>query len=313
MSNKENRHTWYIVGHGAIGLLWANALSCHNKVSLVLRDPSLSSALTYTFTDIKEHSKQLTVDITSVENLSCEQITIDKLLIPTKAYDILPAVKQLQPFLSDTCSLLLCHNGLGTIEKVQALLKPKQSLYFATTTHGAYKPSKHSVVHTGLGETKIGLIQGHDSLIESKGLLPPFSWQTNITVTLWNKLAINCTINPLTAIHNCKNGELEKSEYRTQLTQICQEFCLVANKSLESKALKSEVFNSEQLLNRCLEVIKATANNFSSMHQDVKHARLSEIDFITGFLINKASELNLSVPTHELIYRQFMDISSKHQ
>ena len=308
MTNKSNHQTWYIVGHGAIGLLWASALSCNNRVTLILRDSSSSSALRYTFTDIKGQQKQQTLDITSKENLSREQITIDKLLIPTKAYDILPAVKQLQPFLSETCIILLCHNGLGTIEKVQALLKPKQSLYFATTTHGAYKSNKHSVVHTGLGETKIGLIQGKDSQIEAQDLLPPFSWQKNITVTLWNKLAINCAINPLTAIHNCKNGQLERSEYRTPLTEICQEFCLVAN-----LVLKSEVFNSQQILNRCLEVIKATANNFSSMHQDVKHGRPSEIDFITGFIISKAQEFDLSVPTHQLIYRQFMDISSKHQ
>ena len=377
MNNHSSDQNWFIVGHGAIGLLWANFFSLHNpslhnpsshnlsshnlskysSVSLILRNSVAHSTdfeqtqTDYTVTDIKQKQHVVTLNTICLNSLHHHKTIINKLLIPVKAYDVQPALEQLQPFLSDTCTIVLCHNGMGTIEKAQTLLKPKQSLYFATTTHGAYKPNKHHVMHTGLGETKIGLIQGTNTLAKSANLLAPTVWQQDIAYTLWNKLAINCAINPLTAIHQCKNGALAEQQYRKILTQICEEFCLVANRALNNETVNLNLsglataddtkhadltntsstnihststvststnptnnmpFDSQTLLTQCLSVIAATANNYSSMHQDVHHGRISEIDYITGFIINKAKALNLSVPTHQLIYRQFSDITSKH-
>ena len=317
MSNQSDNQSWFIVGHGAIGLLWAKSLSVSNPVNLILRQPKAYSAqpkqiqFDYTFTDIKQQKHPLTLNTSNLNALKLSKTVINKLLIPVKAYDVQPALTQLLPLLSDTCTIVLCHNGMGTIEQAQSLLKPGQSLYFATTTHGAYKPNQHAVKHTGLGETKIGLIQNKHSLAASTNLLPPTNWQQNITHALWSKLAINCAINPLTAIHNCKNGDLAQSQYRQVLTEICEEFSQVANKALVNTT-NNQAFNSQALLAQCLDVIAATADNYSSMHQDVHHRRTSEIDYITGFVINQAKALNLSVPTHQLIYRQFCDITSDH-
>lgn len=314
VTNQDDRQSWFIVGQGAIGLLWAQSLSSSTPTTLILRQVAEQIA-NYAFIDIQEQQNILTLNTTCLNTLRHNKTVINKLLIPTKAYDVLPALQQLQPFLSGTCTIILCHNGMGTIEKAQTLLKPQQNLYFATTTHGAYKPNQLSVNHTGLGETKIGLIQGKHTLAKDNNLLTPISFQHDINLTLWNKLAINCAINPLTAIHNCKNGALAQPQYRQILTQICEEFSQVANQALAKTTndIQYKPFNSQQLLTQCLTVIKATANNYSSMHQDVHHGRTSEIDYITGYIIDKAKALNLSAPIHRLIYRQFSDIASDHQ
>ncbi|MFT7914881.1 ketopantoate reductase C-terminal domain-containing protein, partial [Salmonella enterica] len=34
------------------------------------------------------------------------------------------------------------------------------------------------------------------------------TWSTEILSRLWRKLALNCAINPLTVLHDCRNGEL---------------------------------------------------------------------------------------------------------
>ncbi|NMU82308.1 2-dehydropantoate 2-reductase, partial [Vibrio parahaemolyticus] len=88
------------------------------------------------------------------------------------------------------------------------------------------------------------------------------------------KLAINCAINPLTAILQCKNGELAKPEFKIQLESITQELVEVMSK--EGIAIE---FRS--LFDTVMQVVNATAENYSSMRQDVFHQRRTEIDFIT--------------------------------
>jgi 2-dehydropantoate 2-reductase len=34
----------------------------------------------------------------------------------------------------------------------------------------------------------------------------PHEWSTDILTRLWRKLALNCAINPLTVLHDCRNG-----------------------------------------------------------------------------------------------------------
>ncbi len=53
--------------------------------------------------------------------------------------------------------------------------------------------------------------------------------EPNITQALWNKLAINCAINPLTAIHQCLNGKLAAESYRSILDSIIEEVVAVMN------------------------------------------------------------------------------------
>ena len=299
-----NLNHWHIVGHGAIGLLWAQKLNQYHNTSLIMRQSSTDNTPHCHFTYTSLNGKQSDLTLTKTRLTTSNKI--DHLLVPVKAYDVIPAIAQLKSYLTDNCTIVLCHNGMGTITPVQQQLTNDQSLYFATTTHAAYKPSPTQIIHTGAGETKIGLIQGENRLKTQKGLLAPIQWQDNIETTLWTKLAINCAINPLTAIHNCRNGELAQAKYQHIITSICEEFVLVANQCGQS-------FEVEQLISQCQQVINATANNYSSMHQDIHHGRASEIDYITGFIIQKATQLKLSVPTHELIYRKFTHVATDNQ
>lgn len=36
-------------------------------------------------------------------------------------------------------------------------------------------------------------------------------WSLDILSRLWRKLALNCAINPLTVLHDCRNGETARA------------------------------------------------------------------------------------------------------
>lgn len=62
--------------------------------------------------------------------------------------------------------------------------------------------------------------------------------------------------------------------------------------------------SAENLLLYVNQVIESTADNISSMLQDIRAQRHTEIDYITGFLLNRARAHGLSVPENARLFEQ---------
>ena len=60
---------------------------------------------------------------------------------------------------------------------------------------------------------------------------------------------------------------------------------------------------SEELLRRVMMVVELTADNYSSMYQDMEQGRETEIEAITGFLLNKAALHGIAVPVNQGLYQ----------
>lgn len=293
---------WHIIGRGSIGLLWAYALGkLGHSVHQVVKSSSEPTTDIFDFTSVCGEPSQFTVASQTYAQLDSKKQPIDYLVVPLKAYDILPAIQQIKPYLHANTVVILCHNGMGTIEEVQHELGATQPLLFATTTHGAWRKGRQHLVHSGLGETKIGWVstgsvQTYNGLKHTLNqILTPVSWHDDISKVLWQKLAINCVINPLTAIHQCQNGELAKAAFNQQITHLCEEICAVANAC-------GLPFTVSELTDNSYRVIKGTANNFSSMNRDVAAHRLTEIDYITGFLLTQAKKAGIAVPENRAVF-----------
>ena len=63
-----------------------------------------------------------------------------------------------------------------------------------------------------------------------------------------------------------------------------------------------------ELLENVQQVITATANNYSSMHQDIRFKRQTEIAFINGYISTKAEELNIKVPHNQRLVEQIRQL-----
>lgn len=112
---------------------------------------------------------------------------------------------------------------------------------------------------------------------------------------IWNKLLINAIINPLTAIHRIKNGQLTESPFLLRkMTELYEEGVGLAR--------AMEVNVAEDLWQQLLLVCQRTAGNSSSMLQDVLQGRQTEIEWINGSLIRMALQLGMSLPCHEALY-----------
>jgi|TARA_R110002012_G_scaffold56089_1_gene143515 2-dehydropantoate 2-reductase len=277
-----------ILGNGAIGnLLVLKCYQIKQDVGVFMRS---QQHFTLTATDIGHQAHQINIDSLARASLS----EFNLLIIPVKAYQVVNALKQLQTDLTPVQTIVLLHNGMGVIESAKALL-PDNPIIAATTSHAAYKPDAQSVTETGLGVCHLGYLQ-HPGAIDSEQihnilnrLLGPCTWHEKIEQALWDKLAINAAINPLTAIHRVNNGQLTELKYRADIESICAETVSVMTAS-GFHADKSE------LVEKVLSVANATATNYSSMYQDIAHHRLSEIAFINGYICQEAQKQGLDVP-----------------
>jgi 2-dehydropantoate 2-reductase len=220
------------------------------------------------------------------------------LLVTTKANDAAAAVAAVVHALSPRAPVVLLHNGMGILEQLAAQ-HPALQLLAGTTTEGAYL-DESVVVHAGLGETVIGQ-QGQEAPAWFESFADSderFYWTQDIDAALWKKLLINCAINPLTAVHRCRNGALaEDPALAAAVGELCEELEAVS----AARGYRQE---PGTVRDWAMTVIRQTAANQSSMLQDVLNGRETEVGYITGYLVLEARRLGVPCPHNEALLAQ---------
>jgi 2-dehydropantoate 2-reductase len=194
--------------------------------------------------------------------------------------------------------VVLLQNGVGFQESVRLTL-PAARVFSAVTTEGAFLEAELCVRHAGRGHTQLGLHPRAEAAtaaalateLSGGGLaVEPVA---DIEAALWRKLAVNCAINPLTALHGCRNGRLlEDCVLYAEFSALCTELETVFA-GLGRGAI------ARTLRDQASAVARATANNRSSMLQDLEAHRETEIDFITGQLCRVARGAGIPCPRNE--------------
>lgn len=302
-----------ILGAGAIGCLWACRLAKqdHHIHFWTRTDKPSFSIVLNDCVQTKEHAQTpLAPELFDFTSNNIQSIAKSELIIVTvKAFQVEQALNDIFDHIAPHTPIMIMHNGMGTQQHVKTRLVDHPILY-ATTSQAAFKPNKEHINHTGLGPTWLGAFnqsaQGFTSLAELfHQALAPCGWHHDINEPLWQKLAINCAINPLSAIHQCQNGELATPQFHAVLTQVCHEVAAVMQAegyAVAAKKLKQTVDT----------VIKATAANYSSMYQDIFQQRKTEIDYITGYLITRAKVHGIAVPMNTQLWQDVKLLEQNH-
>jgi len=88
-------------------------------------------------------------------------------------------------------------------------------------------------------------------------------------------------------LHDCRNGDLQ--EHHCEVATLCGEL----TELLERCGQPAAAENLQQEVER---VIHATAANYSSMHQDVKNRRRTEISYLLGYACKASDRHKLNLP-----------------
>ena len=280
---------WHILGAGSLGTLWATRLARAGvPVRLILRNEArLASYRAGQGLTRVEHGVEHTYAVIGETPESPEPI--HRLLVACKAYDAQSAIAQLQHRLAPDAELILLQNGLGSQDAVAAQVPSARCIY-ASSTEGAFRDGDWRVVFAGHGYTWLG-DAGHPTPalwlddLQAAGI--PHEWATDILTRLWRKLALNCAINPLTVLYQCRNGGLQA--HQCEVATLCAELAELLEYCGQPAA-------AEDLHAEVERVIQATAANYSSMYQDVANARRTEISYLLGYACQAAARHQLVLP-----------------
>jgi len=324
MTNKDKVNI-VIVGQGAIGLLWYRHLhqNCHNQVntSLLSSKNSIRNKNFYTFTSFENIDEKVALLHTN-DNILAKA---DFILICVKSYQIQTAIERIHLKIKKNSSIVLCHNGLGTIDKLKNTLLKSFDVYTLLITHGCKKVQNTSgewhIKHTGVGHSDLGVIhrenvednsRDENTHDENKRLLtallhqalPLVLFSEDIKTKQWLKLIINCVINPITALNNIENGEVNLPIFRHSTKKLLEEIISIAKQ-------ENLTFNLDELLNQVETVAKNTAKNSSSMRCDLLNKQRTEIDYINGYIHKLGLKHKIATPENTRMWQQITTLTDK--
>jgi len=205
---------------------------------------------------------------------------------------------------------------MGTIDEVATLFSNQQdrpNFLAAITKHGVYSTGPFKSVHAGLANVTIGQVslgasatskQAQylvDRIVEAKILAATEVAPQELLYLQLEKLAINSIVNPLTALFRVKNGELLEHDEITGLSEVLLAETSAVLQSLPEAKDGRIKFTKQELMDKFVDSATKTAGNTSSMLQDIKASRETEIDYINGWIVNRGKEQGTKVDNNEKV------------
>lgn len=284
-----------VIGPGAVGLLWAGRLAqAGAQVALLDHRPERAQRLNDQGIILEDDSGHVNHMLPASALPQVLQET-DLALVCVKAYQTEEVAKALGQHLSAEGRALTLQNGVGNVEALVAALGPERVLG-GITSEGATLLDQGRVRHAGQGQTHLGPAQGvlDGFTREVVQLLNSAGFATQAVEgcqnLIWTKLVINVGINALTAILNLPNGRLlELPHAAAMMDQAVGEAVEVGHELGIS-------FIHHDMLEAVRKVALGTSKNISSMLQDVRAKRRTEVQFINGAVLDKGIELGLDCP-----------------
>lgn len=255
---------------------------------------------------------------------------IDCLVVTCKASDTVRALSTVRHRLTPDSTVLLLQNGMGTIEEVSEAVFPDPSdrphYMSGVISHGLMRKAPFQVSHTGVGTTLLAPLPPGDIitpantwnnvdwapttkyLLRTLTLTPPLVavavTPSDLLQFQLEKLAMNCVINPLTALLDCLNGEpLYHFSFsrvmRLLLIEISSVICALPE--LQGIPGIEHRFSAERLRHLAVKLMNKTSKNASSMLQDVRGRRNTEIKYMNGYIIRRGEELGIKCTLNYMI------------
>ena len=240
----------------------------------------------------------------------------DYYLVCTKSFDTENAARHLKPVLEQQKSpIVLCQNGWGNAE-IFTRFFPNKQVFNGRVITGFIRPEPHVVdvtvhaqpVHLGslFLEDSASLFELADAL--SKGGIP--SGVTNdIGKDLWAKMLYNCPLNALGAVLQVPYGHLGENENsRTLMKQIVEEtFQVMLGLGYESHWQSTD----EYLKYFYAQLLPSTYEHESSMLQDIRAGRKTEIEALNGVIVREGHKLGIDVPFNATVRNQILFLQNK--
>lgn len=291
-----------IIGAGAMGCLYGAKISVSDEHEVWLLDVSKDhiDSINHNGLLMEENEKMITYDKVKATTNPQEVGPCDLAVVFVKSTITGLALKSNKAVFDEHTVALTLQNGLGNVDEISSIIG-ENNVIAGTTAHGATMLDFGKIRHAGSGKTIIGEPDGKKSeriekiaqVLRSVGMETDVS--DNVTGLIWDKLLVNVGINALTAITGLPNGQLVKIP---ELTEILVKAVGEAESVAQAKGIQLITPNPVE---HTKEVCVATAENKSSMLQDIINKKPTEINMINGAVVRAGKESGIPTPVNEVL------------
>jgi 2-dehydropantoate 2-reductase len=299
-----------VLGAGAMGALFGGHLSKHNDVWLVDVDAQRVRAINekgVTITEKDGENVFMPKALTDTSDLD----EMDLIIIFVKAMFTFEALSRNRHLIGKDTYVMTLQNGAGHETKLIQFTDTDHVL-IGTTQHNSSIISDGHIYHGGGGKTTIGILGGNSARIQH--IADSFSncgFETivsdNVKKQIWTKLFLNTAASSLTAILQVPLGFILDDPYASLLMEkLAHEAVTVAN------AEGFAQFDAEEVIGNIKTVLANAKNGYTSIYADLKNGVRTEVDTISGSVVETARRMGVAVPYHELVVSLIHAIENKN-
>lgn len=299
-----------VLGAGAMGMLFGGYLSQKNTVWLVDVDPERVRVINELGLTVEEpdggERRFLPRAVTDSVGLG----SMDLVLVFVKSMYTLNALEQNKALIGPDTLLMTLQNGVGHEEKLLRYAGPDR-VVIGTTQHNASVSGPGRTRHAGAGITTLGAVGSGTDLSALAGIFTSCGFacrvSENVRREIWTKLFTNTSASALTAIIGCPLGFIrDDDDARALLGMMCREAVTVAN------AQQIGYFDPEEVLRTVEKVCENSRSGCTSICADILNGRRTEVDSISGAVLDAAHRAGIPVPCHEMAVRLIHALEKKN-
>ena len=279
-----------ILGAGAIGSVYGAKLSTAHDVVLVARpahaDAINRDGLRVTGTEDRLYRVRA---VTRLDSLPPNALIV----LTTKVSDTRDAIAGVRHLTNGDTTVLCVQNGLYSENVVKSVVADRCVVLRAITHFGAIFRTP------GVVELKISAATRIEDHPRSQAIADAFAAcglhgqvTTRIKDEMWQKLVVNCVINPINAITRTEVGAIADERLRP-LKQLIVDEC-------RAVAARDGVDLAADFVDQ-IDRVYAPSKNLSSMQQDLLKGRRTEIDFLNGAVVALGAQYGVECPVNQAL------------
>lgn len=289
-----------VVGVGALGCLLGAYLGEVGDVTMIGHWPEQVTTIGRTGLRVRFPDGGIAHHFPPITDNPEELGLVDIALVVVKSRQTAAAARLAAGILKPDGLAITLQNGLNNCATLRAVLGSDRAT-LGVTSQGATVLGVAEIMHAGHGPTYFGRdtslggsqlshLEAIASLFNSAGLEAHLVDETDGLV--WGKLAVNAAINPLTALLRVPNGFLIEHD---SLVSIMKQAAREVQRVADAQGIALSFPDAAE---RALEVARATANNRSSMLQDIDRGAPTEVEAICGAVARIAHDLGILTPVN---------------
>ena len=287
-----------VIGAGAMGSIYGGRLSQKNEVYLIDTNREIVDRINCQGLRLLEQEKELVFHPkaqTGVAGIG----EADLVILFVKALYSRAALAAAGEVIGENTYVMTLQNGAGHEGILEEFAKENRIIIGTTEDNGSVLEAG-KVRHGGEGRTNIGMLKE-----DAEGMLPRIKESFDacgfqvkiheqIQKLVWHKLFTNVSLSVLTGILQVDMGFIAENEHAWKLTgRLIHEAVEVANR-------QGLGFDEEEITREVRETSLKNPKGCTSIRADLRDGRRTEVDTISGAVVEAARRLGMDVPYHEM-------------